>query len=36
MQNFDLIDANAQSMCTLRNRCRQWPRNTRYQADATP
>jgi hypothetical protein len=26
----------AQSLCTLRNRCRQRPRNTRYQADATP
>src|SRR6516165_6842248 len=25
-----------QSLCTLRNRCRQWSRNTRYQADATP
>src|SRR6516225_11085072 len=25
-----------QSLCTLRNRCRQRPRNTRYQADATP
>jgi hypothetical protein len=25
-----------QSLCTLRNHCRQWPRNTRYQADATP
>src|SRR5262249_15992107 len=23
-----------QSLCTLRNHCRQWPRNTRYQADA--
>src|SRR3984893_9010850 len=22
-------------LCTLRNHCRQWPRNTRYQADAT-
>src|SRR5262249_9447421 len=25
-----------QSLCTLRNHCRQWSRNTRYQADATP
>src|SRR5262245_50048155 len=25
-----------QSLCTLRNHCCQWPRNTRYQADATP
>src|SRR6516162_901988 len=25
-----------QSLCTLRNRCCQRPRNTRYQADATP
>src|SRR5438477_6322402 len=25
-----------QSLCTLRNHCRQWPRNTRYQADVTP
>src|SRR6516225_6000828 len=25
-----------QSLCTLRDPCRQWPRNTRYQADATP
>ena len=25
-----------QSLCTLRNHCHQWPRNTRYQADATP
>jgi hypothetical protein len=25
-----------QSLCMLRNHCRQWPRNTRYQADATP
>jgi hypothetical protein len=25
-----------QSLCTLRNDCRQWLRNTRYQADATP
>jgi hypothetical protein len=25
-----------QSLCTLRNHRRQWPRNTRYQADATP
>ena len=25
-----------QSLCTLRNHCRQRPRNTRYQADATP
>jgi hypothetical protein len=25
-----------QSLCTLRNRCRQRSRNTRYQADATP
>jgi hypothetical protein len=25
-----------QSLCTLRNHCRQWLRNTRYQADATP
>src|SRR5215469_12926924 len=25
-----------QSLCTLRDRCRQRPRNTRYQADATP
>src|SRR4051812_4027572 len=25
-----------QSLCTLRNHCRQWPRNTRHQADATP
>jgi hypothetical protein len=25
-----------QSLCTLRTHCRQWPRNTRYQADATP
>ena len=24
------------SLCTLRDHCRQWPRNTRYQADATP
>ncbi len=24
-----------QSLCTLRNHCRQGPRNTRYQADAT-
>src|SRR5262245_63297209 len=24
------------SRCTLRDHCRQWPRNTRYQADATP
>jgi uroporphyrin-III C-methyltransferase / precorrin-2 dehydrogenase / sirohydrochlorin ferrochelatase len=23
-----------QSLCTLRNHCCQWPRNTRYQADA--
>ena len=23
-----------QSLCTLRNHCRQWPRNTRYQAGA--
>jgi len=28
--------AAMQSLCTLRNHCRQWPRNTRYQADATP
>jgi len=26
----------AQSLCSLRDHCRQWPRNTRYQADATP
>src|ERR1700751_1085452 len=25
-----------QSLCTLRHRCRQRSRNTRYQADATP
>src|SRR6266568_3238608 len=25
-----------QLLCTLRHHCRQWPRNTRYQADATP
>ena len=25
-----------QSLCTLRKHCRQWPRNTRYQVDATP
>src|SRR5437870_9872670 len=25
-----------QSLCTLRDHCRQWPRNTRYQAAATP
>src|SRR5262249_4718722 len=25
-----------QSLCTLRVHCRQWPRNTRYQAGATP
>src|ERR1700716_3974493 len=25
-----------QSLCTLRHHCRQWPRNTRYQAGATP
>ena len=25
-----------QSLCTLRNRCRQRPRNTRYQAGAAP
>src|SRR6516225_4119504 len=25
-----------QSLCTLRHHCRQWLRNTRYQADATP
>ena len=25
-----------QSLCTLRDHCRQWPRNTSYQADATP
>src|SRR5207248_6956874 len=25
-----------QSLCTLRHHCRQWPCNTRYQADATP
>src|SRR6516162_700820 len=25
-----------QSLCTLRDHGRQWPRNTRYQADATP
>ena len=24
------------SLCTLRTHCRQWLRNTRYQADATP
>src|SRR5438067_9769099 len=24
-----------QSLCTLRGHCRQWPRNTRYQAGAT-
>jgi hypothetical protein len=24
------------SLCTLRNQRRRWPRNTRYQADATP
>jgi len=23
-------------LCTLRDHCRQGPRNTRYQADATP
>src|SRR5215467_2430372 len=25
-----------QSLCTLRHHCRQWPRNTHYQAGATP
>src|SRR5205823_4727871 len=25
-----------QSLCTLRAHCRQWPRNTRYQAGAAP
>src|SRR5262249_1267187 len=25
-----------QSLCTLRDHCRQRPRNTRYQVDATP
>jgi hypothetical protein len=25
-----------QLLCTLRDPCRQWPRNTRYQAGATP
>ena len=25
-----------QSLCTLRVHCRQWPRNTHYQAGATP
>src|SRR2546429_793504 len=25
-----------QSLCTLRNHCRQWPRNTRYQAGRYP
>jgi hypothetical protein len=25
-----------QLLCTLRDHCCQWPRNTRYQADATP
>ena len=25
-----------QLLCTLRNHCCQWPRNTRYQADAAP
>src|SRR5207248_6824984 len=25
-----------QSLCTLRHHCRQWPCNTRCQADATP
>src|SRR5271166_942274 len=30
------IPHHMQSLCTLRNPCRQWPRNTRYQADATP
>src|SRR2546427_2333718 len=25
-----------QSLCTLRNHRRQWPRNTRYQAGAAP
>jgi hypothetical protein len=25
-----------QLLCTLRDHRRQWPRNTRYQADATP
>src|SRR5262252_6683386 len=25
-----------QSLCTLRRHCRQWPRNTRYQAGAAP
>jgi hypothetical protein len=25
-----------QSLCTLRRPCRQWPRNTHYQAGATP
>src|SRR5207248_4919463 len=25
-----------QLLCTLRNHCRQWPRNTRYQAGAAP
>src|SRR5882672_10897093 len=25
-----------QSLCTLRDHCRQWPRNTRYQAGAAP
>jgi hypothetical protein len=30
------IPRPVQSLCTLRNHCCQWPRNTRYQADATP
>jgi hypothetical protein len=25
-----------QSLCTLRSHCRQWLRNTHYQANATP
>ena len=25
-----------QLLCTLRNHCRQWPRNTRYQAGRYP
>ena len=25
-----------QSLCTLRDHCRQWPRNTRYQAGRYP
>ena len=30
------IPHSMQSLCTLRNHCRQRSRNTRYQADATP